>query len=72
MTTTGNPGGDGCCFALTVADAIRFTGLNRTALYRLMAEGRLAPRKIGRRTLLLASELRELIEKAPPAKVRKP
>ncbi len=58
-------------YALTIADAVRFSGLTRSALYKLMGEQRLAPRKIGRRTLLLTEELRRVIADAPPAQIRR-
>lgn len=58
-------------FALTVPDAVRFSGLNRSALYRLMSEGKLTPRKVGKRTLLLTDDLRNVLETAPAAPIRR-
>lgn len=58
-------------FALTVPDAVRFSGLNRSALYKLMSEGKLTPRKVGRRTLLLTDDLRHLLATAPAAPIRR-
>ena len=58
-------------FALTINGAVAFSGLNRSAIYRLVSEGRLSTHKIGRRTLLLADELRGLIESSPPARIRR-
>ena len=57
--------------SLNIPDACAFTGLNRSALYRLVSEGRLCPRKIGRRTLFLAADLRALVEGAPAARIRR-
>ena len=57
--------------AFNIPGAVAFTGLNRSALYRLVGEGRLTPRKVGRRTLFLADELRTLVQDAPPAPIRR-
>lgn len=48
--------------AYTVADACRVSTIGKTRLYQLIAEGKLEARKIGKRTLILASSLRQLIE----------
>jgi excisionase family DNA binding protein len=50
--------------AYSVADACRVSSIGRTRLYSLIAEGRLATRKIGKRTLIPAASLRALIEGA--------
>lgn len=44
-----------------VNEASRITGLSRAYLYILMRDGRLTKRKVGNRTLLLVSDLRNLV-----------
>lgn len=48
--------------AYTVADACRVSTIGKTRLYQLIAEGKLEARKIGKRTLIVATSLRSLIE----------
>lgn len=55
--------------SFTINDAVAASGLTRSRLYQLMAEGALEHRKIGKRTLILAESLRRLIEDAPPAPI---
>lgn len=57
--------------AYTITDASRVSGFSRTRLYQLFGEGRLTPRRAGRRTLVLASELQQLVSSLPPAPVRR-
>lgn len=47
---------------------IRASGLSRSSLYNLIAEGRLIPRKYGARTLLLFDELDAFLRGLPLAK----
>lgn len=54
-----------------IPDACRKSGLSRTALYRELAAGRLKAVKAGRRTIILAESLRELIASLPPARFGK-
>jgi hypothetical protein len=56
--------------AYTLREATAASGLSRSALYRLIGEGKLAPRKVAGRTLLLAEELHALITSAPIAPIR--
>lgn len=51
--------------AYTVNEALEATGLGRTTLYRLIAEGKLKAIKVGERTLIPAESLRSLIDNAP-------
>jgi hypothetical protein len=60
----------GSALAYTVADAVLVSGLSRTRLYQLFNEGVLTPRRAGRRTLILADELRDVVRNLPPAPVR--
>lgn len=48
--------------AYSVADACRVSTIGKTRLYQLINEGKLEASKIGKRTLILASSLRALIE----------
>jgi len=48
----------------TLHGAMSATGLGRSKLYELMAAGKLAKIKIGRRTLITAASLRALIDGA--------
>jgi hypothetical protein len=54
-------------FALTVEDAVKASGLARSRLYVLLAEGKLEARKAGRRTLIMGDSLRHYLESLPPA-----
>ena len=48
--------------AYSVREACAVSSLGRTALYRLISEGRLQARKVGKRTLIPADSLRSLID----------
>ncbi|MBT2133965.1 helix-turn-helix domain-containing protein [Croceibacterium sp. LX-88] len=48
--------------AYSVADACRVTSIGRTRLYELIGQGKIATRKIGRRTLIPADALRAFVE----------
>lgn len=47
--------------AYSINEACRVSSLGRTRLYQLIGEGRLASRKIGKRTIIPAASLRALI-----------
>ena len=49
--------------SVTVAEALRLTGLGQTKLYELIGSGDLETVKIGRRTLIPMDSLRALIER---------
>ena len=51
--------------AVTIREACRITGLGRSKIYELIADGRLAIVKIDRRTLLSYSELARLVRPQP-------
>jgi len=50
--------------SVTVKRATQITGLGKTSIYKAMKENRLAFVKVGRRTLIPADSLRELVEAA--------
>lgn len=49
---------------VTISDARRATGLGKTKLYELIAEGALSTIKIGRRTLVKTDSIRALVDQA--------
>ena len=48
--------------AVRVADATRLTGIGKTKLFELIADGTLETTSVGRRRLILYRSLRQLIE----------
>mgnify|MGYP001222862370 CR=1 FL=1 len=51
-------------------EARRLTGLSRTTLYKLFSSGKLTPRKVGKRTLILAAELDAFVNSLPAGRTR--
>lgn len=47
---------------LTVSEALRLSGLGRTTLYGLIAEGKLASSTVGRRRLISYASLKALLD----------
>ena len=56
--------------ALPLARAVAWSGLSRSTLYRLAAQGRVRLVKAGRSTLVDAHSIRTLVAALPPATVR--
>ncbi|MGI4795064.1 MAG: helix-turn-helix domain-containing protein [Janthinobacterium lividum] len=56
--------------AYTIPDAVRASGIARTRIYALIAEGALESRKAGRRTLITANSLNRYLDGLPPACIR--
>ena len=56
--------------AHTIAEACARSGIGRTAIYELINTGQLPARKCGRRTLILAEDLRQCLELLPQIKVK--
>jgi len=54
--------------AFTVAEACKAAAVSRTELYRAVGRGELILRKRGKRSLVLAAELRRWVESLPAAK----
>lgn len=57
-------------FSHLIDDLRPLYGISRSAAYRLFADGKLTPRKICGRTLVLAADVRALIANAPAAPIR--
>ena len=56
--------------AYGIAEACARSGIGRTAMYELINTGQLPARKRGRRTLILADDLRRCLEPLPPILIR--
>ncbi len=54
--------------SLTIAQAVKASGIGRTKLYALIKEGRLKPRKCGKRTLILMADLEAFVQSLPEAR----
>jgi excisionase family DNA binding protein len=53
--------------AVTIPEAVELSGLGRSTLYKMFREGRLRPRKAGKRTLIVLEDLKRLVESLPVA-----
>ena len=51
--------------AYSIAEAMALSGLGRDTLYKQIHAGRLPARKLGRRTIVLASDLQRFLEALP-------
>ena len=56
--------------ALPIAEAVTFSGMSRSALYRELANGNLRAVKAGSRTLLLVESIRAYLASLPAATFR--
>ena len=54
--------------AMTVAEAVAYSGIGRTKLYDLVKLGQLTPKKLGTRTLILTEELDAYVRSLPDMK----
>jgi len=63
------PPGHASPFALSIAAAVQATGgaLSRTRMFALIRDGEVDARKVGRRTVVIASSLWAYIERQPSA-----
>ncbi len=55
--------------AVTIPEAVSLSGIGRSTLYKLFANGTLVPRKSGKRTLILVADLEKHVADLPPAKL---
>jgi excisionase family DNA binding protein len=53
--------------ALTIPEACAASRIGRTKIYEAINEGRLVARKLGKKTLILRSDLREFLTTLPTA-----
>jgi excisionase family DNA binding protein len=53
--------------ALSIKDAAKRLSISRSRLYELLSTGLIAARKIGRRTVILESEISRFLESCPVA-----
>lgn len=51
--------------AVSVLTAAKMTGVSRATFYRLIAEGRVKAKKIGKRTLVLVTDIHALLAASP-------
>jgi predicted DNA-binding transcriptional regulator AlpA len=51
--------------AVTLPEATELSGIGRSSLYKLFNEGKLTPRKSGKRALVLVSELELYLNNLP-------
>jgi hypothetical protein len=56
----------------SVLTAARLYGLPHHAMRRLIREGRITPRAVGRRSIVILSELEEVLKTFPPTKSSRP
>ena len=57
--------------AVTLNDAIEMSGLSRSTLYLAFKDGTLVPRKAGKRTLIIVSELKAFINSLPKSTLKR-
>ncbi len=51
--------------AFSIPEAAKAAGISRTMLYRLIGDGTVQARKIGRRTIILAADLTQFLNALP-------
>jgi excisionase family DNA binding protein len=52
--------------AVTIPEAVKLSGISRTALYEALKKQRITARKAGRRTLIQYAELEAYLASLPP------
>jgi excisionase family DNA binding protein len=53
--------------AYSIAEAMQATGISRGYFYKLLHEGQLTRRKVGKRTLILREDLQNFLRSRPTA-----
>ena len=56
--------------AVPIAEAVTYSGMSRSAVYRELATGNLRAVKSGSRTLVWVASIRDYLASLPPAKFR--
>lgn len=56
--------------SVSIAEAVRLSGISRSSIYNALGEGRLIAVKNGSKTLILLHSLRNLVENLPLATIR--
>jgi hypothetical protein len=51
--------------SVSIPDAVLMTGIGRSSLYKLLNEGKITPRKQGKRTLILVEDLERYVQSLP-------
>ena len=51
--------------AVTLTEASALSGIGRSSFYKLFHQGKLKPRKVGKRTLILVAELQAFLDSLP-------
>lgn len=54
--------------SVDIHEAVEMSGISRSGLYRLFKDGKISPRKNGKRTLILVSELESYVSSLPVLK----
>jgi excisionase family DNA binding protein len=54
--------------AYTIAEAAKLGGISRTKVYEEISAKRLLARKVGSRTIILASDFQRFLEALPPVR----
>ncbi|MHA6688201.1 helix-turn-helix transcriptional regulator [Mesorhizobium sp. A556] len=53
--------------SVTIPEAVEMTGISRSSIYKLFAEGKLSRRKNGKRSLILVEDLERVVKSLPEA-----
>jgi excisionase family DNA binding protein len=53
--------------SVTIPEAVEMTGISRTSIYKLFAEGKLPRKKNGKRSLILVEDLERVVKSLPEA-----
>ncbi|MGR4892676.1 helix-turn-helix domain-containing protein [Sphingopyxis sp. LARHCG72] len=51
--------------SIRIAEAVRVTGLSRTKIYQLIADGKIDAAKVGKATLIYVQSLRQFLQDHP-------